>query len=178
MRWHDESIFGSFIHAVVYNRRANAVPRTKAENVRTMSGQPACHKSRQVPIGQSLCDASTDKKVCWSLPGRIFTNVETTEQVSKGEVKFTIRQAIRDRLISFISGANSWKFFSAYFMPRQLRGPLEKLMSQASRALESGWSHRSGINSYGREKISSENETKTTLWLTTLYQEFIRNARQ
>jgi len=30
-----------------------------------------------------------------SLPGRIFTNVETTEQVSKGEVKFTIRQATR-----------------------------------------------------------------------------------
>jgi len=106
-----------------------------------------------------------------SLPGRILTNVETTEQVSKGEVKFTIRQATRQRLIPFISGTNPRKFFSAYFMPRQLRGPFEKLTSQASRALESGWSHRSGINSYGREKISSENETKTTLWLTTLCQE-------
>ena len=113
----------------------------------------------------------TEKKVCLSLPGRILTNVETTEQVSKGDEKFTIRQATRQRLISFISGTNPRKDFSAYFMPRQLRGPFEKLTSQASRALESGWSHRSGINSYGREKISSENETKTTLWLTTLCQE-------
>jgi hypothetical protein len=53
-------------------------------------------------------------------------------------------------------------------MPRQLRGPFEKLTSQASRGLESGRSQRSGTNSYGLEKISSEKETKMTLWLTTL----------
>lgn len=33
------------IRAVVHNRRANAVLRIEEENVRTMSGQPACHKS-------------------------------------------------------------------------------------------------------------------------------------
>jgi hypothetical protein len=57
---------------------------------------------------------------------------------------------------------------TAYFMPRQLRGPFEKLTNQLSNAWESGWSHRSGRKSYGRTKISSEKLTKRELWLTTV----------
>jgi hypothetical protein len=56
----------------------------------------------------------------------------------------------------------------AHFMPRQLRGPFEKVTNQLSNARESGWSHRSGRKSYGRTKISSEKLTKRGLWLTTV----------
>jgi hypothetical protein len=53
-------------------------------------------------------------------------------------------------------------------MPRQLRGPFEKVTNQFSKSLDSGWSHRSGRKSRGRSKTSSDKLTKRGLWLTTV----------
>jgi hypothetical protein len=77
-----------------------------------------------------------DKKVCLSLPGRILTNVETTEQVSKGEVKFTIRQAIRDTFDLVHQWRELVEVFQRLLYAKTTSGPLRE-------------THEPGVQSFG-----------------------------
>jgi len=67
------------IHGVVYNKRADAAPQSVAGNAQTTSSQQACHNHQF----QLVSYYATVRGLS---PGRIFLNVETTEQMGKTEV--------------------------------------------------------------------------------------------
>jgi hypothetical protein len=67
------------IHGVVCNKRADAAPQSVAGNAQTTSSQQACHNHQF----QLVSHYATVRGLS---PGRIFLNVETTEQMGKTEV--------------------------------------------------------------------------------------------
>ena len=75
--------------------------------------------------------------VCLCLPGRILTDVETTEQVSKGEVKFAIRQAtVRDTFDLVHQWRNLVEVFQRLLYAKATSGPLRE-------------THEPGVQSFG-----------------------------
>ena len=151
----------TIIHVVGNSRHEDADPRKGAGNVQTISSRQAYHI---VPIYiNQLMNSNTSYGTV-----HLASSARTSKRRNRcPRARYNSQYAkLCDEIIVFHKQTK--KSTSAYFMPRQLRGPFEKLINQLSKTLDSGWSHRSGRNSCGRTKISSERVTKSGLWLTTV----------
>ena len=114
---------------VGHNKQEGAALQRGADSALTMSGQPAYHK-RPVLSHHLRC-------ICIRGSHLVGSSRTSKRRNRYAKARYSSQYArLRDVLIIHSSG----KYFrlGAYFMPKQLRGPLEKTTSQLPKVLDSG----------------------------------------
>ena len=81
----------------------------------------------------------------------IGNEVQLPEYGAQDQIQFTPSEA---SLKSIGGNENKRRAYVTYFIPKQLRGPLENETRYFSSSAESFWSHLSGLNDWGSGKIS------------------------